>query len=308
VTDVLYIVQFSTHGQQALMGLNIAFLLFNVCVDVALMPDWRGRLLSVLQLQQAVQAVETLSQGKQTVSFVRSKKVDAVCRSVPSVVLQLYGLLLTLPSLGARGVLTIGLSVAVGVVGSATTLGSLAPKSGSGLFSSAFAVHWCYYVCELSMRLVSMSLLFVSLGPVAFAVLGADFLYRLRLAWQKGRERWSVSVVMQALLWFGSDDANGPDEASIGLSMGSDVILLISLFLANLLDTPALALLRADPGGPVQGLTALACVAWLFKIIIGSYIAFYFKAPLESFKAGEQQQPAEVASPAADDRISLEMV
>jgi hypothetical protein len=116
VTDVLSIVQFSTHGQQALMGLNLAFLLFNVCVDVALMPDWRGRLLSVLQLQQAVQAVETLSQGRQTESFVRSKKVDAVCRSVPSVVLQLYGLLLTLPSLGARGVLTIGLSVAVGVV------------------------------------------------------------------------------------------------------------------------------------------------------------------------------------------------
>jgi hypothetical protein len=59
VTDVLSIVQLSTHGQQALMALNIIFLLLNVCVDVALMPDWRGRLLSVLQLQQAVQAVET---------------------------------------------------------------------------------------------------------------------------------------------------------------------------------------------------------------------------------------------------------
>jgi len=208
------------------------------------------------------------------------------------VVLQLYGLLLTLPSLGARGVLTIGLSVAVGVVGSATTLGSLAPKSGNGLFSRAFAMHWCYYVCELSMRLVSMSLLFVSLGPVAFAVLGVDFLARLWLAWFAGQERWSVNVVMQALLWFGSDAANGPDEASFVLSMGSGVILLLSLFLANLLDTPALALLRADPGGPVQGLTALACVAWLFKLIIGIYIVNTdFNASLDSPEVHEKKPP-----------------
>ena len=245
-----------------------------------------------------MQAVETLSQGRQTESLVRSKKVDAVCRSVPSVVLQLYGLLLTLPSLGARGVLTIGLSVAVGVVGSATTLGSLAPKSGNGLFSYAFMVHWCYFVCELSMRLVSMSLLFVSLGPVAFAVLGVDFVARLVLAWLQGDRVWSVNVVVQALLWFGSDAANGPSNEKINpwddvpivvlLWLGSGVILLISLCLANLLDTPALALLRADPGGPVQGLTALACVAWLFKQMIGWYIVDTdFKAPLDRY----EQQP-----------------
>jgi hypothetical protein len=126
---------------------------------------------------------------------------------------------------------------------------------------------------------------------VAFAVLGVDFLVRLRLAWDEGRERWSLNVVMKALLWFGSDAANGPGEDSVVLSMGSGVILLISLCLANLLDTPALALLRANPGGPVQGLTALACVACLFKLLIGIYIAFYFKAPLAETDEQKQQRP-----------------
>ena len=97
-----------------------------------------------------------------------------------------------------------------------------------------------------------------------------------------------MSVVVQALLRFGSDAANGPGLVSFGLSMGSGIILLISLCLANLLDTPALALLRADPGGPVQGLTALACVAWLFKQMIGWYIVDTdFKAPLDRY----EQQP-----------------
>ena len=126
-------------------------------------------------------------------------------------------------------------------------------------------------------------------------MLGVDFLVRLGLAWRAGQKRWSVNVVVQALLWFGSDAANGPDDTSyIVSSMGSGVILLLSLFLANLLDTPALALLRADPGGPVQGLTALACVAWLFKYLIGRYIAETdFKAPLDSPEVHEKKPPKE---------------
>jgi hypothetical protein len=309
VTDVLSIVQFEQHGQTALMGLNLAFLLFNVCVDAALMEDWKGRVLSVLQVQQAVQAVETLQLGKQTQQFVRGKKVDAVCRSVPSVVLQLYGLLVSLPSLGAKGALTISFSVVCGVVGAALTLGSLAEKAGNSMFSYAFSVHFCYYVCELAMRLVSMSLLFVSIGPIAFAVLAVDFLARLFGAYLMTQKAMSITAFTMALLLFGSDAANGPAEVSLFFSStGSGIILLISLCLANLLGTPVLSLLRSHPGHPLQALTALACVAWLFKYLIGRYIwQNEFKAPLadadeEKNKGQKEQQHGQEAVPAANNR------
>ena len=56
--------------------------------------------------------------------------------------------------------------------------------------------------------------------------------------------------------------------------MLSGVILLISLCLINLLDTPALNHFRAfNNNGPVQGLTAMACVAFLFKFAFGVYIS-----------------------------------
>ena len=272
VTDVLSIVQFQREGNAVLMGLNLAFLLFNLCVDVALIPDARGKMLTVLQVQQAVQAYESLESGRQTDEFVRSKNVDAMCRSVPSIVLQLYGLLGTLPTLRATGIMTLTASVAVGVTGSAMTLGSLASKSGNSLFSYAFAVHFCYYVCELTVRLLSMSLLFVSIGPIALAVLGPDFLYRLwALVKMKGL---SFYTLMSALLVFGSDAIDGPsDHSLIFWSTLSSVVLLVALFLVNLLNTPTLAVVRATQGGmPVQAVTALACVALFFKYAIGAYI------------------------------------
>ena len=120
---------------------------------------------------------------------------------------------------------------------------------------------------------VPLGLLFVALGPVAFAVLAADFLWRLWGAWDAGGRAWSVAVFLQALLWFGSDGMDGPGEwIAVKLSNWSAVNLLISLCLVNLLSTPALLVLRASKGGPVQALTWLACVALFLKFLIGFYI------------------------------------
>ena len=291
-TDVLSIIQLGQHGQRGLMGLNVAFLLFNVFVDVLLQSDLQSRVLAMLQLQQAVQAWETLRSGEQTASFVRSKKVDAVCRSMPSIVLQLYGLLLSLTTLGASGVATIGLSVAVGVGNSAATLGSLAPKSGTSIFSFAFRVHLCYFVCELTARLISMGLLFVSLGPVAFVLLAADFFWRIIRA--SGYRTWSISDILQALLWFGSDGIDGPGEThAIIMSIGSGIVMLMSLFIVNMLRTTALRVLRSNKGGPVQVLTALACVSLLFKLFIGNYIN----------RTTFREQSLSLAEPPSDDLV-----
>lgn len=291
MTDVLSIAQFYQHGQFTLMGLNIAFLLFNLCLDVALIDGMKGKVLAVFQLQQVVEAMESLKKDRQTENFVRSKKVDAVCRSLPSIVLQLYGVLVELPSLGARGLLIIVLSVTLGITGSAMTLGSLAAKAGDKMISWAFVVHFYYYVCELTMRVVSMSLLFISIGPIAFAVLAVDFLCRLLDAWGLAKKKLSFGVVITALLLFGSDAVNGPDISTlVSSSTGSSVILLISLCLANLLITPTLNVLRHHPGKPIQMITIMACVTWLFKYLIGFYIdRTTFTSP--PAKSDEKQEP-----------------
>ena len=296
VTDVLSIVQFQRQGNAVLMGLNAAFLIFNLCVDVALMPDAWGRVLTVLQLQQAVQAYESLALGQQTESFERSKKVDAFFRSVPSIVLQLYGLLSTLPTLQAMDIMILTASIASGLSGSAMTLGSLAPKSGDSLFSYAFAVHFCYYICELTARLLSMSLLFVSIGPVAFIVLGADTFLRLfalalrLLALAKELDKAiSIDALLLALVVSGSD---GPEQISSSWSFVSSVVLLIALFLINLLNTPTLAALRATHGGvPVQAVTALACVALFCKYAIGDYIKRKYVKDEQLSEGGEADSP-----------------
>ena len=80
VTDVLSIIQLGQHGQQGLMGLNVAFLLFNVCVDTLLQPDTPSRVLAVLQLQPAVQAWETLRRRRALCGRRRWTPCAAPCR------------------------------------------------------------------------------------------------------------------------------------------------------------------------------------------------------------------------------------
>ena len=266
------------------MGINIAFLLFNIGVAVGLeegtwVESWDKKLSIILQLSQLTEAWEILTstEGMQTPGFVQGKKVDAIFRSVPSVVLQMYGLLVTLDSLGTTGIFTITLSIVSGITGAAITLGTIAPKSGQGLFSLAFAIHFCYYVCELAVRLISMSLLFVSIGPIAFAVLVADFLSRYLIV--QGRDgnpllSFSFDTFMKALLQWGSDAIDGPTSNSVLLwSSITSATLFISLCLFNLYATPSLIGLRAAYGGQVvTGLTALACVALLFKYLLGLLI------------------------------------
>ena len=195
----------------------------------------------------------------------------------------------------ATGIMTLTISIAAGVTGSAMTLGSLAPKSGDSLFSYACAVHFCYYVCELTVRLLSMSLLFVSIGPIALAVLGPDFLLRLCVFFIRFEKEVSFDTLMSALLVFGSDAIDGPSGHSlIFWSTLSSVVLLIALFLVNLLNTPTLAVVRATHGGmPVQAVTALACVALLFKYAIGYFISettFAQAGPLSEQEEKQQKR------------------
>jgi hypothetical protein len=87
---------------------------------------------------------------------------------------------------------------------------------------------------------------------------------------------------------------NGPEESALVVtSTGSGIILLISLCLANLLNTPNLNVLRHHPGKPIQMITFMACVTWLFKYLIGYYIdrTTFTSPPAEAEEKQEPENP-----------------
>jgi len=283
VTDILSIIQFKQQGNFEIMGLNIAFLVANNIMDVALMNDNCGRIMSVLQIQQFVQAVETLRTNKQTESFVRSKKVDAICRSVPSTVLQIYGLLIGLASgeLSSSGATTLIISVVGSVMGAAMTLGQLAPRSGDSITSSAFMIMFSYYVAEFCMRLLSIALLFVSIGPLACIPLGFDLFMRWLLNALNGCEGACCEDVCNSkgfvatLMQMGSDSPNGPDEMTLVMyGPASTGILIISLAIFNGLRNATLDGLRSTAAGrsAMAGVTAIACIGCAFEYIIAGIV------------------------------------
>ena len=63
------------------------------------------------------------------------------------------------------------------------------------------------------MRLISMSFMFVALRGIGFAVLAVDFILRFLYCFlMNGGESISVNVFIQAVLAFGSDASDGPNE------------------------------------------------------------------------------------------------
>jgi hypothetical protein len=117
--------------------------------------------------------------------------------------------------------------------------------------------------------------MFVCLQVIGFAALAADFLFRFGLNLVKSN-RSVMKAFLPALLTFGSDAVDGPVfNFFIAIySVLTFVILLISLFLVNSLDTPVLRDLRSAHGGiVVQGVTTMACLAFFMRFVIGFLIA-----------------------------------
>jgi heme O synthase-like polyprenyltransferase len=105
--------------------------------------------ITVFQLGPLIEGVKTLISGEQTTELVAGKKLDAVARSMPSMVLQLFSLLISLSTITDQSYSILAVSIALGALGSATTLASMAPKSGRHLFKYSFFMHISYYFSEL---------------------------------------------------------------------------------------------------------------------------------------------------------------
>ena len=153
--------------------INICCVVLGVIVGLSLISgkSWRDRLLVVFQLSPLVEGIDSLRSGKQTMGLVAGKKVDAMARSMPSMFLQTFSLLVSLSTISTTGYITLIVSI---VLGSTTTLATLAPSSGRRLFSSRFLLHLMYFFSELLLRVILISIMFVSIRGIAFVVVSVD--------------------------------------------------------------------------------------------------------------------------------------
>jgi len=274
------------------MTANISFIVLNVALGVWMSrDDVIGIVRTVLQLDQLYQGYVTLFKGHQTSEMIVSKKIDAVTRSMPSMVLQLYGLLKSLSSqdssdhslfvdsfLSPSQILL--LSVASSIAGAGFTLASLAPNSGYSIFNKHFVIHYAYYTVEITNRVVVLSVMFFTVDAYAYIVASLDFLVRLFIGYivssisidQTSNLRDGTLLAVQS---FGSDHTfpgEHDDFLHIGFAMNT-IEMFIFLIVLNTLKTAPLV--YAHSHGASTILTVVACVTWLIRVV------FYYTGVLD---------------------------
>ena len=269
-----------------IMAANISFIVLNVTLSVWMSRnDVMGILRSILQLDQLYQGYMTLAAGHQTHEMIVSKKIDAVTRSMPSMILQLYGLLKSLSSPGTSENLFLDrfispshillLSVASSIVGAGFTLASLAPNSGYSIFNKHFVIHYAYYTVEITNRIVILSVMFFTVDAYGYIVAGLDFLYRLYNGYFYLSNENLRDGTLLAIRSFGSDHTV-PGEDYVVVYVGfimNTIEMFIFLIVLNTLHTPPLMYARSHGASTI--LTVVACITWFIRVV------FYYTGVLD---------------------------
>jgi hypothetical protein len=275
VSDIFAIRELFAARRIAVGWLNIIFLVLNVLLGLLTARSIQDVLITIFQLGGLVEGVKTLISGEQTTELVAGKKLDAVARSMPSMVLQLFTLLISLSTISDQSYSILVVSIALGALGSATTLASMAPKSGRHLFKSRFLVHIMYYFSELLLRIIIISIMFLSIRAVAFVVAGVDWLIRLFII---SCDHTSLTVLGNiepdiakvdfslSILYFGSDEALSDEFYWKAGSIINIIELFIFLIIINTYETEDLDILREE--NTARNITIISCVALLVKTVM----------------------------------------
>ena len=173
-----------------------------------------------LERIQSCACFETLKKGEQTEGLVKSKKMDAIVRSMPSIILQLYSVLIDLEEYpaGSSEYNTFTVSIALGILGASVTLSGLHYKAGNRLLTWQFGVINLYYFSEILMRSILIAIAFISVREYAFIAVGIDvFLRGYIVAYDFGMEEVKTEKIdiSMTCLYLGSDNALNKEEAWI---------------------------------------------------------------------------------------------
>ena len=277
ITDILAILALS-HNNVPIMVANIVFLVLGI-----FLTDWKKDISSlvirVLQLDPLYQCINTIRKKEQTVELVMEKKLDVITRSIPSMVLQLYGLLKSLSEASRANITTLFISIGSAILGAGFTLASQSPNSGSSVFSTYFVTHYIYYITEVTSRVLILGIMFFAIGSYGFIILGLDFTVRLLLSifgfhfssWMSCQstdiEKSLGEGLVEAVQMFGSDFIVNREEGTflyIGFCINT-VEMFLFLGILNTLENPQFAI--AHKKGAIVTLTVIACVTWFIRLL-----------------------------------------
>ena len=206
-TDILSLYTFYTLNNTDLFALNLAFIIYSLILAVATAwPKPTAMLYNLFQISPLIEGIETLRTGHQTDGLQQSKKVDAICRGVPSMLIQLFSILITIEDLTATSLARLFASVIMGLAGASFTLAQLAANSGESMFTRYFLFNFFYYASELTFRVLIISLMFVAVKYYAIIVCGVDFIVRIiviQLVF--GNENKYFDIFVMSTLSFASD-------------------------------------------------------------------------------------------------------
>ena len=170
-------------------------------------------MLQISFLHYLIEGIETCRRGHQSSSLIFSKRIDAICRSLPSIALQLFSLGIGISSMDRQRFIIFGGSIGVSILFSSHTLSNLHGKSGNHLFVYQKLLCLTYYVSEILVRTLSCALGFLALRGFCLCLLVPELILRWYFIRNKASEHKDeiklnlIEVISYAFLYAGSDYA-----------------------------------------------------------------------------------------------------
>ena len=132
--------------------LNVMFVALGAVLGIIDDPTPEGVFWNLTYLGSVKEGVITLYTGRQTPGLVAGKKLDAIARSMPSTVIQLYALILDRDILSPGEYTTFVVSIGLAILGSSVTLAGLHPRAGHRVASKQFVVVLTFVFGALCIR------------------------------------------------------------------------------------------------------------------------------------------------------------
>ena len=282
--DLLCIVIFSKANSIDLMSLNICFIGINFVIGIIYTPYFEElgiiKLLffNALQLHIVTNGLDLIRSGRspKALEYINFKKIDTIIRCFPSMIIQLYFILLYLSTnsihISEYEYNVLKASVGLGVVSSAASLTSFVDKFNENIISVNTLLYYLYFLAELSLRIIIVVLMYITIDKIAFLILFLEFSLRAFVIFNANPNASYQDHLLSTISYFESDIILDKDILvwQFGFLL-STVELVIFLIFVNVSETSTLYHLRL--GNSVEDVTILTCILWLLKF--GTYGVIY---------------------------------
>ena len=181
VSDILAIQVFYRNGRTNEMTTNIILLVLPVLIYSSMPLISRtltDQFLILFQLKLVIEGYSCIKKNEQSKVFMAMKVIDSITRSLPSAILQLVTLLASFNTLKSESI-NLLVSILISVLGTAWTVNT--SGESISMLSSGFLSTMVFAISEITFRLLSLSIMFVTIGKYGYLVLGLELLIRFYL-------------------------------------------------------------------------------------------------------------------------------